>query len=72
MTIEKTEKFKNEIKKFKKIFIDVYPGDCVIHDALVVHGVILIFHTKIVEHLISLLQVEIKLTRENLNFIKIN
>ena len=38
MTIKKTEKFKNEIKKFKKIFIDVYPGDCVIHDALVVHG----------------------------------
>ncbi|MAM05816.1 MAG: hypothetical protein CMD06_07690 [Flavobacteriales bacterium] len=38
MTIKKTDKFKREIKKFKKIFIDVKPGDCVIHDALVVHG----------------------------------
>ena len=38
MTIEKTEKFKKVIKKFKKIFINVSPGDCVIHDALVVHG----------------------------------
>ena len=38
MTIKKTEKFKNAIKKFKKTFINVCPGDCVIHDALVVHG----------------------------------
>jgi ectoine hydroxylase-related dioxygenase (phytanoyl-CoA dioxygenase family) len=38
MTIEKTEEFKRLIKKFKKVFIDVSPGDCVIHDALVVHG----------------------------------
>tara|TARA_B100000287_G_scaffold435136_1_gene502060 strand:- start:5902 stop:6651 length:750 start_codon:yes stop_codon:yes gene_type:complete len=38
MTIRKTKVFTNKIKKFKKIFIQVQPGDCVIHDALVVHG----------------------------------
>ena len=38
MTINKTERFKNQIKKYRKIFINVDPGDCVIHDALVVHG----------------------------------
>ena len=71
MTIKKTEKFKNAIKKFKKIFIDVCPGDCVIHDALVVHGSKSnISYIKIVEHSISLLQVEIKLIIKNLNFIK--
>jgi ectoine hydroxylase-related dioxygenase (phytanoyl-CoA dioxygenase family) len=38
MTIKQTSTFKNKIKKYKKIFIDVQPGDCVIHDALVAHG----------------------------------
>ena len=38
MTIDQTTSFLKKIKKYKKIFIDVKPGDCVIHDALVIHG----------------------------------
>tara|TARA_B100000927_G_C16367481_1_gene430059 strand:+ start:17 stop:766 length:750 start_codon:yes stop_codon:yes gene_type:complete len=38
MTIHQNQRFKNKIKGYKKVFIDVKPGDCVIHDALVVHG----------------------------------
>ena len=38
MTVEKNSLFLKKIKKYKKIYIDVKPGDCVIHDALVIHG----------------------------------
>tara|TARA_Y100000748_G_C15501120_1_gene490145 strand:+ start:955 stop:1707 length:753 start_codon:yes stop_codon:yes gene_type:complete len=38
MTIEQDTKFLKKIKKYKKIYIDIKPGDCVIHDALVIHG----------------------------------
>ena len=38
MTIEQSTFFLQNLKKYKKVYIDVRPGDCVIHDALVVHG----------------------------------
>ena len=38
MCIENSKNFKKKINKFKKFFIDINPGDCVIHNGLVVHG----------------------------------
>ena len=38
MTIKQDARFLKKIKNYKKVFIDVKPGDCVIHDALVIHG----------------------------------
>ena len=38
MTVEKSPNFLKKIKKYKKVYIDAKPGDCVIHDALVIHG----------------------------------
>ncbi len=38
MTVYQDTEFLEKIKRFKKVYIDVKPGDCVIHDALVIHG----------------------------------
>ena len=38
MCIENDKNLKKRLIKFEKIFIDINPGDCVIHNGLVVHG----------------------------------
>ena len=38
MSIHRDERFIKKIKKFKKVFVKADFGDCIIHDAFVVHG----------------------------------
>ena len=38
MTVKQSAQFLKKIKKYKKVYIHAKPGDCVIHDALVIHG----------------------------------
>jgi ectoine hydroxylase-related dioxygenase (phytanoyl-CoA dioxygenase family) len=38
MTIANNKKMTNKLKKFKKTLVAAQPGDCIIHDSLVIHG----------------------------------